>query len=45
MFYLILKVNTKKEDPKSLHKWQPHEGKRLSGIIFLDNLSHPNIRE
>ncbi|XP_059352148.1 enhancer of mRNA-decapping protein 4-like isoform X3 [Daphnia carinata] len=38
-------VNTKKEDPKSLHKWQPHEGKRLSGIIFLDNLSHPNIRE
>ncbi|XP_046460109.1 enhancer of mRNA-decapping protein 4-like isoform X4 [Daphnia pulex] len=38
-------VNIKKEIPKILHKWQPHEGKRLSGIIFLDNLSHPTIRE
>lgn len=28
-----------------LHKWKPHGGKKLSGIIFLDNLRHPNIKE
>nr|CAH0110818.1 unnamed protein product [Daphnia galeata] len=38
-------VNVNGKIPSILHKWKPHEGKRLSAIIFLDNLSHPNMGE
>ncbi len=37
-------VNTEKKPAGMLHKWQPHEGKKLSGICFLDDLSPPITR-
>lgn len=29
-------------NPRSLHRWVPHEGKRISSVFFLDNLKTCN---
>ena len=41
-FVRFFSVNTEKKVPQNLHKWQPHEGRPVTGIYFLDNLTELN---
>lgn len=42
-FVQVYMLGSESEEPRCLHMWQPHDGKPLSSLFFLDNhRSHSN---
>ncbi|XP_014680803.1 PREDICTED: enhancer of mRNA-decapping protein 4-like isoform X2 [Priapulus caudatus] len=42
-FFQVYMVVDGPQEPRLLHQWQPHGGKPLSALFFLDNHKKPNL--